>query len=162
MLAAGALALLVMAGCSDGDDQKAVDTTAPSSSAAPGSATTVRPVDTSFTGANSAQFCALARTFNERFSKVTTNPTPAELRTVSREGQTAINQALGAAPAEIKKDVEVISTGFGGLLTELEKVNFEAARLPPAALNALTAPEFAQSSTRFQAYLRNVCGVTGG
>lgn len=161
MLAAGALALLVMAGCSDGDDEKAVDTTAPST-AASGPVTTVRPVDTSFTGANSAQFCGLARTFSERFSKVTTNPTPAELRTVSREGQAAINQALGAAPAEIKKDVEVIATGFGGLLTELEKVNFEAARLPPSALNALTAPEFAQSSTRFQAYLRNVCGVAGG
>ena len=149
-----------MTGCGGGDDEKAVDTTAPPSTAA-GTATTVRPVDTSFTGANSAQFCGLARTFNERFSKVTTNPTPAELRTVSREGQAAINQALNAAPAEIKKDVEVIATGFGGLLTELEKVNFEAARLPPSALNALTAPEFAQSSTRFQAYLRNVCRVAG-
>ena len=153
------VALLVMAGCSGGDDDSASDTTAPPASAS--TPTTVRPVDTSFTGQNSAQFCTLARTYNERFSKVSANPTAAELRTLTREGQTAITQAVNAAPAEIKKDVEVISTGFNGLLAELEKVNFDVARLPPTALNALSAPEFSQSTTRFQSYLRSVCGVTG-
>ena len=32
--------------------------------------TTVRPVDTSFTGQNSAQFCNLAKTYNDRFTSV--------------------------------------------------------------------------------------------
>jgi len=161
MLAAGVLALLIMAGCS-GDDDKDRNTaiTAPTATAG-GPTTTVRPVDTSFTGQNSAQFCTLAKTYNERFSKVSANPTPAELRTVTREGQTAISQAVSAAPAEIKNDVQVISAAFTTLLGELEKVNFEAAKLPPAALSSLSAPEFAQSTTRFQAYIRNVCGVTG-
>ena len=161
-LAACGLALLVLAGCSGGDDDTATPAPSTTAAAAGGPTTSLRTVDTNFTGQGSTEFCNLARTYTERSSQLGPNATPAQLRTVAREGQTAINQALGAAPAEIKKDVEVISTGFGGLLTELEKVNFEAARLPPAALNALTAPEFAQSSTRFQAYLRNVCGVTGG
>lgn len=161
MLVAGAVALLVMAGCSGGDDKDAATgTTAPAATTG-GPTTTIRPVNTSFTGQNSAQFCTLAKTYNERFSKVSANPTPAELRTVTREGQTAITQAVNAAPPEIKKDVEVISAAFTTLLAELEKVNFEAARLPPAALGSLSAPEFAQSTTRFQAYIRNVCGVTG-
>jgi hypothetical protein len=53
----------------------------------------------------------------------------------------------------------VISNTFGGLLAELEKVNFEAARMPPTAFNSLSAPEFTASTTRFQAYIRTVCGA---
>ena len=160
-LAACGVALLVMTGCSGGgdEDDAASNTTAPPASAGP--TTTVLSTNTSFTGQNSAQFCGLARTFNERFGRVSSTPTAAELRTLTREGQTAITQAVNAAPAEIKRDVELIATSFGGLLTELEKVNFEAARLPPAALQSLSAPEFTQAATRFQAYLRSVCGVTG-
>lgn len=151
-----------MAGCSSSSGgDKAASTTAPPSSVASGPTTTVRPVDTSFSGANSALFCGLARTYNERFSKASANPTPAELRTVSREGQTAITQAVNAAPPEIKKDVEVIAAAFGSLLVELEKVNFEAAQLTPSALGSLSTPEFGQATTRFQAYVRNVCGVAG-
>jgi hypothetical protein len=119
----------------------------------------VRPVDTSFSGQNSAQFCSLARTYNERFTSVGANATPAQLRTVAREGQTAISQAVNNAPSEIKRDVEVIANTFGGVLTELEKVNFETSRLPPAALQSLQSPEFQQSTTRFHAYVRTVCGI---
>jgi hypothetical protein len=158
MLAACSLALVVMAGCSGGDDD---DAASPTTVAAPEPTTTVQSTNTSFTGQGSAQFCGLARTYNERFSNVSASPTPAELRTVTREGQTAITQAVNAAPAEIKKDVEVISTAFNGLLAELEKVNFEVARLPPTAFGSLSSPEFTQATTRFNSYVRTVCGVTG-
>ena len=144
-----------MAGCSGGGDDKASPTTV----ATTVSSTSV-PVPTSFTGQNSTEFCNLARTYNERFTRVGTNPTPAQLRTLSREGQTAITQAVTAAPAEIKGDVQVLATTFGALLTELEKVNFEAPRLPPAALSKLSTPEFQASTTRFQAYTRTVCGLS--
>lgn len=160
MLAACGVALVVMAGCSGDDDKDtASNTTTPPAAAGP--TTTILSTNTSFTGQNSAQFCALARTYNERFSKVGANPTPAELRTVTREGQTAITQAVNAAPAEIKKDVEVIAAAFNGLLAEMEKVNFEVTRLPPTAFNSLSAPEFTQATTRFNSYVRTVCGVTG-
>jgi hypothetical protein len=157
MLAACGVALLVMAGCSGDDDKD----TASNTTVAAGPTTTILSTNTSFTGQNSAQFCALARTYNERFSKVSANPTAAELRTVTREGQTAINQAVNAAPAEIKKDVEVIAAAFSGLLAEMEKVNFEVTRLPPTAFASLSAPEFTQATTRFNSYVRTVCGVTG-
>ncbi|MDQ3642495.1 MAG: hypothetical protein M3450_13770 [Actinomycetota bacterium] len=156
------IALVFLTSCNGGDDDKAAPaTSAPAGATSTGPTTTVRPVDTSFTGQNSAQFCALARTYNERFTSVGANPTPAQLRTLSREGQTAITQAVSAAPAEIKRDVEVIANTFNVFLGELEKVNFEVARVPPAALQSLSAPEFQQSTTRFQAYTRTVCGVTG-
>jgi hypothetical protein len=143
---------LALAGCSGGDDDKASPNTA-------ANATTTVPVPTSFTGQDSAQFCALSKTYNERFTSVGANPSPAQLRTLTREGQTAITQAVDAAPAEIKSDMQVLASAFNGLLTELEKVNFEAARLPPAAFSQLSSPEFQAATTRFQAYTRTVCGV---
>lgn len=160
MLAACGVALVVMAGCSGGDDKDSASNTTVAP-AATGPTTTVLSTNTSFTGQNSAQFCNLARTYNERASKVSARPTAAELRTVTREGQTAITQAANTAPAEIKPDVEVIAKAFNGLLAELEKVNFDVARVPPTAFSSLSAPEFTQATTRFNAYVRNVCGVTG-
>ncbi len=157
LAACAAVAVLLLTGCSGGEDDAAPTTSAPANT---GPTTTVRPVDTSFTGQNSAQFCSLARTYNERFTSVGSNPSPAQLRTVTREGQTAITQAVNAAPAEIKPDVEVLARTFSTLLTELEKVNFEVTRLPPAALQSLQAPEFQASTTRFQAYIRTVCGIS--
>jgi len=159
-LAACGVALLVLAGCRGGDDDAASPgpTTAASESA---TSTTLRTVDTNFTGQGSTQFCNLARTYNERFTQIGPNATPAQLRTAAREGQTAINQAVNAAPAEIKNDVQVIATALGGFLTDLEAANYDVNKLTPATFAKLQAPEFATSSQRFQAYTRNVCKVGG-
>lgn len=156
LLACG-LALVLLSACSGGDDDgkdAAPTTSAPAVTAAPGATTTP-----TFTGQNSSQFCGLARTYNERFTSVGANATPAQLRTVAREGQTAITEAVRTAPAEIKPDVEVVARTFTTLLAELEKVNFEITRLPPTALQALSAPDFQASTQRFQTYLRDVCKV---
>lgn len=155
LLACG-LALILLTACSGGgdNDDAAPTTTAPAVTAAP--AHTPAPT---FSGQGSAQFCGLAKTYNERFTSVGPNATPAQLRTVAREGQTAITEAVRTAPAEIKADIEVLVRTFTTLLTELEKVNFEIARLQPAALQSLSAPDFQASTVRFQAYLRDVCKV---
>jgi hypothetical protein len=147
--------MIVVAGCS-GDDGAAQD--ASNRSGRP--TTTLRPVDTSFTGQNSAEFCTLSRTYSDRSNRFGANPTPAQLRTVTREGQTAITQAVDAAPTEIKDDVKAIARTFTTFFNELEKVDFEADRLPPAALEPLQTPEFQQATIRFQAYIRTVCDIT--
>lgn len=156
-----ALALVVLSACSSGDKKQASPTTSagPASTAA-GPTTTLRPVDTSFTGQNSAQFCSLAKTYNDRFANVTAASTPAQMRSVAQDGRTAINQAVSAAPAEIKPDVQVIANAFTSLFNELEKVNFDATKLQPSAFAPLQTPEFQTSSTRFQAYTTKVCGIT--
>lgn len=157
-LAAWGVALVLLGGCSGDDKDKASSTPTTSASAV---TTTGRPVDSSFTGQNSAQFCTLAKTYNDRFSTVNTASTPAQLRIVAQEGRTAINQAASAAPAEIKADVQVIANTFGALIGELEKVNFDVSKMSPTAVSSLQAPEFQTSTTRFQAYLRSVCGIAG-
>lgn len=157
-LLACAVALILLSACGGGGDKKeaAPTTAAPAATAAPGASTAP-----TFSGQGSAQFCGLARTYNERFTSVSPNATPAQLRTVAREGQTALTEAVRSAPAEIKADLEVLARTFTTLLAELEKVNFEITRLPPAAIQALSTPEFQASTVRFQAYLRDVCKVGG-
>lgn len=159
-LAACGLALLVLTGCSSGDDDKDA---APAASTAPaGPTTTLGATDTTFTGQGSSDFCNLARTYAERSTNVG-NPassSPAQLRTLANEGKTAITQAANAAPAEIKADVQLIATTFTALLAELEKVNYDGTKLAPEAFAPLQAPEFGRASQRFQAYTRDVCKIS--
>lgn len=155
-MAVCAVLVITLAACSGGDDddEAATPTTAPT----PASSTTLQPVDTRFTGENSAQFCAMAGSYNDSFATIGANATPDQLRTVAREGQAALTQLVNGAPAEIKNDVDVLARTFGGLISQLEKVDFEVSKLPPAALSQLTAPDFQAATTRFQAYNRTVCG----
>lgn len=161
-LAACGLALVLFGACSSTEsDDKAASSSATSAPAttAGGPTTTARPVDTSFTGQNSAQFCTLAKNYKNPAASLGSNPTPAQLKTVLTDGQTAINQALGAAPAEIKPDVQVIADAFTAFSKELAKVDYVAANVPPTALAPLSTPAFQTASARFAAYLKSVCGV---
>jgi hypothetical protein len=149
--------LSVLAGCS-GTHSGATPTGAPAAGGAPPS-TPVASVDTHFTGENSDRFCVLARTYNDSFAGIGASPTAAQLRTVAQEGQRSINEALGAAPSEIKGDVEVVARTFGGFLGDLEKVGFDVAKLPTTALTRFAAADFQAATTRFAAYVRTVCGA---
>ena len=158
-LAACGVVLVLLAGCSSRSKDQASST--PTTVAAnAGPTTTVRPVDTSFTGQNSAQFCTLSKTYNDRFASVSSG-SPAQLRAAAQEGRTAITQAASTAPAEIRADVQVIANVFTALITELERVDFDIAKVSPASLAPLQAPDFQTSTIRFQAYLQSVCGVRG-
>jgi hypothetical protein len=150
-----ALSLLFLVGCRDGS-KEAAPTEAPAAPAAAGS-----PVDTAFTGQGSATFCNLAKSYNVQSTKVGATGSPAEVRTAVQESKTAINQAVGAAPPEIRADVQVIATAFTGLADAFEKGNYEPAKVDLTSLQKFQTPQFQASSDRFQAYLRNVCKVTG-
>jgi hypothetical protein len=150
------LVLLATAACSSGGGQRTAPTTP-----AQGVATTQGPADPTFSGDGSAEFCSLSRTYTERSNGVGASATSAQLRALALEGQTAIVQAAKVAPAEIKADAQVISTAFGSVLVELEKVNYDPTKMTPSTFAALQAPEFGRSTQRFQAYLRDICKITG-
>ena len=56
-------------------------------------------------------------------------------------------------------DIQLLANTFTNLNAELERVNFDVTRLPPAALGQLSTPGFQAATTRFQAYSRTVCGI---
>jgi alkanesulfonate monooxygenase SsuD/methylene tetrahydromethanopterin reductase-like flavin-dependent oxidoreductase (luciferase family) len=151
-----AVALLFLVGCSDDSNDSASTTSTVTGAAAP--PTTLQPVNTAFTGQGSAEFCTLAKSYNDQSKSVGSAPqTPAAVQ----EGRRAINEAVTAAPAEIKGDVQVIAAAFTSVADAFEKANYDPAKLDVSSLQKLQTPEFQASTARFQAYLRDVCKVSG-
>jgi hypothetical protein len=157
-LAVCAVALSILVGCSARTSDPAAESAAPAGAAAPPPTST--PPDPHFTGANSERFCALARTYDDSFAGIGSSPTSAQLRTVATEGQRSIDEALNAAPGEIRDDVQLVARTFGAFLGDLQKVEFEVAKLPTNAVSRFTAPDFQAATKRFDAYIRTVCGAS--
>jgi hypothetical protein len=153
--AACLVALLPLTGCSDGKDS---DGATPTSV---GGATTARPVDTSFTGEGSEEFCRFITTFTEGSQNVSPTASPAELEASFREALTAIDQAVSVAPGEIKTDVESIANTFEGVVTAVSTAEFNLDRVDASALAALQSEGFLDSVTRLQAYLTSICKTSG-
>jgi hypothetical protein len=151
--AACLVALLPLAGCSDDKDDGA------SQSAV--TATTVRPVDTSFTGEGSEEFCRFITTFTEGSQNVSPTASPAELETSFREALTAIDQAVSVAPGEIKGDVVSIADTFERVVTAVSTADFNLERVDATALEALQSEGFLDAVTRLQAYLTSICKTSG-
>ncbi|HVF13461.1 MAG TPA: hypothetical protein VM942_02620 [Acidimicrobiales bacterium] len=149
--AACVVAILPLAGCSD-DKKK---------EAAPTSETSVRPVDTSFSGQDSAEFCTFITTFTEGSQNVSPTASPAELEASFQKALAAIDQSVAVAPVEIKGDVSAIRDTFDTVVTAVSDAGFDLARVDPSALQALQGEGFLDSVTRLQAYLTTVCR-TGG
>ena len=75
--------------------------------------------------------------------------------------RTSVAESATIAPAEIKRDVEVVADAFTTLVRELEAVNYDITRIPPAVALRFMSAELESASTRVEAYARNVCGATG-
>ncbi|HTJ75529.1 MAG TPA: hypothetical protein VL337_09195 [Acidimicrobiales bacterium] len=153
--ALGLAATLCLAGCASGGSHDAggAPATAPSSTLT---------VDTAFTGAGSATFCALIRSFNDDAGRIgPTSNDPLALRDLFRRSANSVKQAAAVAPAEVHDDVAVLAKVYADFLAALEPVDFNLAKLPPAVLATLSAPDTLRASARISAYTTNVCKVTG-
>ena len=159
VLVALALPLAACSGSDDGDDggDRSSDTTAAAASDLPAGSTTV---DTTFSGAGSDAFCRQIRTYAEG-SRRLGEAANASVRTVFSDAARAVNESIALAPAEIKRDIEIVAEAFTTLVRELETVNYDFTRLPPAVALRFMSPELQSASTRVEAYARNVCGVAG-
>ncbi len=151
--------LLALAGCSDSDGDDPEETTNTTSGA---TATTVRPVDTSFTGQNSAEFCQLITTFTAGSQELSPAATPDELEASLSEALGAIDEAVAKAPTEIKGDVTAIAGAFKTVVDELGAVDFDISKVDSKVLLALQSDGFLDAVTRLQAYLTNVCKTPAG
>jgi hypothetical protein len=128
--ALGLTASLCLVGCSSDASHAARQTPTSSPSAA--------TVDTAFTGADSGQFCALIRSFNDDSSRIAPAANdPLALRDLFRSAEASIKQASAVAPGEIKADVSALSKVYSDFLGALETVDFNLAKLPPSVVCTL-------------------------
>ena len=118
-----------------------------------------QPVDTSFTGAGSGDYCRLARDYSESSKKFNAPNTPDQLRAVFQEAENDIQSALAVAPPEIKADVQTIATGLSSIVKAMEAANYDVTRL--SATPPSLPPNFDAASQRIDAYTRDVCHLPG-
>jgi hypothetical protein len=154
--AACLVAAVFVGGCSDsnGDDSATTASSSP--------LTTTRPVDTSFTGQGSEEFCRLIATFTANNQSLGASGSAEDLEGSLRESLGAIDQAAAVAPAEIKNDVVTLESTLEGVVTALSSAGFDVARVDPAALSGLQSEPFVEAVTRLQAYLSTVCKTPAG
>ena len=120
---------------------------------------TSQPVDTSFTGAGSGDYCRRARDYSESSKKFNVPNTPDQLRQVFQEAQNDIHSALAVAPPEIKADVQTIAAGLSSIVKAMEAADYDVTRL--AATPPSLPPNFDAASQRIDAYTRDVCHLPG-
>jgi hypothetical protein len=144
--------------CGGGSNAKRASPASPTTLALSAGDTT-QPVDTSFTGAGSDDYCRLARDYSDSSKKFDAPNSPDQLRAVFQEAQNDINSALAVAPPEIKADVQTIATGLDSIVKAMEAANYDVTRLattPPSL-----PPNFDAASQRIDAYTSNVCHLPG-
>jgi hypothetical protein len=150
--------VLALTACAGGSNGKQA-ATAPPKTTTPASPDASQPVDTSFTGAGSADYCRLARDYSESSKKFNAPNTPDQLRAVFQEAENDIQSALAVAPPEIKADVQTIATGLSSIVKAMEAANYDVTRL--SATPPSLPPNFDAASQRIDAYTRDVCHLPG-
>ena len=120
-----------------------------------------QPVDTRFSGEGSADYCKLARSYQEASSKVGQGAS-ADLRQLFQDAARDIQAAVAVAPTEIKPDVTLVAQGFSALVTALNNANYDFTKLAPDLIVRFQSQEFMAASTRVGAYAKNVCGINIG
>ena len=156
--AASFAALVALAGCSDDKEDTASTTT--SSLVSP--LTTVRPVDTSFTGVGSAEFCAFIPSLLDASQSVPASATPAQIKEGLDTSLAAFDEAVAVAPPDIKDAVVTISDAVRSVASALEAANYDVTKIDPAAAQRLLEDRFSDASVRLKAYLDRYCIPAGG
>ncbi|HVL26823.1 MAG TPA: hypothetical protein VM390_01655 [Acidimicrobiales bacterium] len=149
MAAVVLVAGLAACGGGSGSEDRSSATTAPGRDAP-------TTVDTRFTGEGSAEFCRDILTYSERFRRLGEAASP-DARTAYTEAARAVNASVGSAPPEIRRDVELVAGAFTDLVRELEAVDYQFPRLPPAVVTRFMSAELQSASTRVEAYIRTFC-----
>ncbi len=151
---------LPLAACSGGSDDDGADRSSVTTAAAAGGDAAATTVDTRFSGEGSDAFCQQIRAYAEGQRRLGGGAN-VDVRAVYSDAARAVSESAVIAPSEIKRDVEVVAEAFTTLVRELEAVNYEITRIPPAAALRFMSPELESATTRVEAYARNVCGAGG-
>ena len=157
MLAVLAGVTTLAVGACGGGTKSATATSRPSTTVTTGPTTTAY----TFSGAGSERFCEIARGWNERVKKLVTGligrPDAAQLQQFVHDVVSAVNEAVAAAPAEIKGDFKITADAVSQYATALERAGYDPNKVAPDAAARLQAPDVRAAGERVSAYGRQVC-----
>jgi len=151
-----------MAGCGGGSAKPAATATTVAAEGATLTTMAGATTASTFTGKGSAEFCGLAKTYQDRITGLATRLSdPTQLKPFLDELSKAVKQAVDVAPAEIKADVKVLADAATSYVDAFAKAGYDYTKLSPDAPQKLATPEVQAAAARLSAYSKNVCGSTG-
>ena len=126
-------------------------------------------VDTDFSGEDSEDFCALATALDEDnpIEGLFESQDPDQMEADFAQYETLIDQVVETAPDEISPDFEAIQTAIVAFGDIYDKYNWDAAEVDKAMQDGTEDPDLfnsadlLSSSARVDAYLAQVCGLSG-
>ncbi|MDQ1372752.1 MAG: hypothetical protein QOJ09_90 [Actinomycetota bacterium] len=124
------------------------------------STTTKAGVSASASASASAKFCGLS----DKYSGLqTTSPNldAAALRKQMETAKTALQEAVSAAPSEIKADLRIVADAYVPFIDALAKANFDFTKVNPqdAAFAKMQDPSVAAAATRIGDWAKAHCGA---
>jgi hypothetical protein len=146
--------MLLVAGCggSKGSSTTA-STAAKSTTTVSANGSTTAPT---FSGSKNSKYCDLARQFDSAVS----SPITSDPKALFQQFDTFSAQFLAVVPGQIKTDAETVINALKQLETAYKAANYDATKVDPSALSALTDPKFKAAADRIDAYDSEVCGIT--
>ena len=151
MIVVAVVVLVGFAGCGGDDSDDNASPTTAAGAPAPGPS-----------NPDASEFCDLIATYSDRLAVLgQPSATPERIRAVAEDGATAIQQAVAAAPADIKGDVTVVAGAAEDYLAALQNAGYDLSKLPPDAAGVFSAPDVSASASNLQVYAQNTCGLRG-
>ncbi|MGH9086162.1 MAG: hypothetical protein ACRDYW_11985 [Acidimicrobiales bacterium] len=147
--------VLLVAGCSTGDDEGSATTTTADA------ASTTAPT---FTGDPGSPFCELLRGVDASVVPSGDLADPATVEVTFRELVRVLHDALAVAPPEVEGDLALVSQGIDALDASLSQVGYDfdvlaASGEADTISEAVNDPAFADAGARLAAYRGQVCGL---
>jgi len=147
-----ALLAAALAGCGGGTTHANTATTVSNAAASSsGPSTTFKP-----SGSSSSKFCDDARNLSKSQQL---NP-GTDLKKTYQELNSLGPRVESEAPSSIKADVHTVFAALNSIGQALAAVNYDISKVNPAQLQAFSTQQFKDATTRIDAYLTQVCGVT--
>jgi hypothetical protein len=152
---------LTLAGCGGGASSPAQN-----AAARPAGATAVR--DSTATtavaasgGSGGGSLCTLIRTYHQRVADLAAQGLgdPGRLRQLMVDVVSALDQAVGIAPADVRADLTLIRDATKQYDAVLAKAGYDVTKLSRGADNPLLHDDVQAASERQGAYAHDACGV---
>ncbi len=104
-----------------------------------------------------AAFCPAWRTLDSRLKGVDAQAGPSQLRASVAAARAAIAPALGAAPGQVRGDVQVVTDAYGQLFAALDQAGYDVSKVSLGAIQGFSPSVVNAAAGRVASYVAANC-----
>ena len=102
-------------------------------------------------------FCPAWRTLDSRLKGVDAQAGPTQLRASVAAARAAFDPALGAAPGQVRGDVQVVTDSYGRLFAALDQAGYDGSRVSLGAIQGFSPSVVNAAAARVASYAAADC-----